>query len=135
MSTLKDIMTSQLTSVRPDASVQEAARQMRDGDIGNVLVMEGEELRGIITDRDIAVRVVAEGKGGDCQVGDVATMDVFTMDASTTVGEAAREMGIRQLRRLPVTENRKVVGIVSLGDLAVRAETGADERALEGISQ
>ncbi|GHG10834.1 CBS domain-containing protein [Deinococcus piscis] len=135
MTTLKEIMTGSVTSVRPSDSVQEAARLMRDGDIGNVLVMEDQQLQGIITDRDIAVRVVAEGKGNDCQVSEVATMDVFTMESSADVKEAAREMASRQLRRLPVTEGGKVVGIVSLGDLAVRTDSNASEHALEGISQ
>lgn len=135
MTSLSDIMTRELTTVDSQATLKEVATLMREQDIGNVLIMEGETLRGIITDRDIVVRAVAYGHDFGTPASDYATGGVFTLDASTDVREAAQVMGERQLRRLPVTEGGKVVGIVSLGDLAVRADTNADQQALEGISQ
>lgn len=135
MTTLKDIMTSDLTTVDTRATLKEVALHMKEQGIGNVLIMDGETLTGIITDRDIVVRAVAYGHDFGTPASDYATGDVFTMTADTRVDEAAREMSHRQLRRLPVTEGSQVVGIVSLGDLAVRAHTDADETALKGISQ
>ncbi len=135
MTTLKDIMTPDLTTVDRRATLKEVATHMKEQGIGNVLIMDGETLTGIITDRDIVVRAVAYGHDFGTPASDYATGDVFTMDGATEVQAAAREMAHRQVRRLPVTENGRVVGMVSLGDLAVRAETGADEQALQGISQ
>lgn len=135
MATLKDIMTPDLTTVDTRATLKEVATHMKEQGIGNVLIMDGDMLTGIITDRDIVVRAVAYGHDFGTPASDYATGDVFTMTADTQVEEAAREMSQRQLRRLPVTEGSRVVGIVSLGDLAVRAHTGADEAALKGISQ
>ncbi|MDV6375032.1 CBS domain-containing protein [Deinococcus arenicola] len=135
MTTLKDIMTADLTTVDNRATLKEVAGLMKEQGIGNVLIMDADSLTGIITDRDIVVRAVAYGHDFGTPASDYATGDVFTMAADTDVQEAAREMSKRQLRRLPVTDGSKVVGIVSLGDLAVRASTGADEMALQGISQ
>lgn len=135
MTTLKDIMTPDLTTVDTGATLKEVATHMKEQGIGNVLIMDGDLLTGIITDRDIVVRAVAYGHDFGTPASDYATGDVFTMTADTTVEEAAREMSHRQLRRLPVTEGSRLVGIVSLGDLAVRAYTGVDETALKGISQ
>ncbi|MFC4638762.1 CBS domain-containing protein [Deinococcus hohokamensis] len=135
MTTLKDIMTRDLTTVTPQTTLREVAGLMRDQDIGNVLVMDGERLSGIITDRDIVVRAVAGGEDLNAAVSGYASGDVFTMDCASDLREAARAMAERQLRRLPVTEGGQVVGIISLGDLAVRAESNADQQALEGISQ
>ena len=128
-------MTKDLSTVDSGASLRDVAQLMKREDIGNVLIMEGETLRGIITDRDIVVRAVADGEDVSSSVSDYATQDVFTLACDTEVREAARQMADRQVRRLPVTENGKVVGIVSLADLATRSSGGADEQALEGISQ
>lgn len=135
MTTLTDIMTSELTTVDRGATLKEVALLMREQDIGNVLIMDGDALVGIITDRDIVIRAVAYGHDLGSEAGDYATGNVFSMDASTDVAAAASEMAGRQLRRLPVTRDGRVVGIVSLADLATRARTGADEQALQGISQ
>ncbi|GGS39064.1 CBS domain-containing protein [Deinococcus knuensis] len=135
MTTLTDIMTSELTTVDRGATLKEVALLMREQDIGNVLIMDGDTLVGIITDRDIVIRAVAYGHDLGTAASDYATGEVFSMDAATTVAEAAAEMAARQLRRLPVTRDGQVVGIVSLADLATRTQTGADEQALQGISQ
>ena len=135
MTKLKDIMSKNLVTVQPDTSVREVAQLMKQHDIGNVLVVENNQLRGIVTDRDIVLRLVAEN--GDLNGGVRALMsgDVTTLDADTDVNEASRIMASQQIRRLPVVENGKPVGIVSLGDLAIRANGSGDERALEGISR
>jgi CBS domain-containing protein len=135
MPTLQDIMTRTPMTVDPQATLQEVATLMLEQDIGSVLVMDGDRLRGVITDRDIVIRAVAYGHDSGTPVTDYTTGDVFCMDVNTDVAEAAREMAQRQLRRLPVTEGDRVVGIVSLGDLAVRTSGEADEKALQGISQ
>lgn len=128
-------MTPNPVTVDPQATLKEVATLMLEQDIGAVLVMEGDQPRGIITDRDIVIRAVAYGHDYGTAVTDYTTGDVFTMEANTSVEDAAREMAQRQLRRLPVTENGRIVGIVSLGDLAVRTGGQADEKALQGISQ
>lgn len=137
MATLKDIMTKDLTTVDGKTTLREVAQKMKADDIGNVLIMEGDRLVGIVTDRDIVVRAVADGKDTNAPVSDFATRDVFTMPCNTTLEEAAKAMADKQLRRLPVTDSEtgKIGGIVSLADLSTRASGNADQRALEGISQ
>ena len=127
-------MTPGPITVDPQATLQEVATLMLEQDIGAVLVMNGDRPAGIITDRDIVIRAVAYGHGSGTAVTDYTTGDVFTMDAETSVEDAAQEMARQQLRRLPVTEGGRVVGMVSLGDLAVRASGDADEEALRGVS-
>ncbi len=128
-------MTRDLTTVDGGATLKEVANLMREQDIGNVLIMDGERLAGIVTDRDIVIRAVAYGHDLGSPVTDYSSDNVFTMDASSSVQDAAQEMANRQLRRLPITEEGKVVGIVSLADLATNATGRADEQALQGISQ
>lgn len=137
MTTLEDIMTKDLTTVDGKTTLREVAQKMKADDIGNVLIMEGDRLVGIVTDRDIVVRAVADGKDTNAPVSDFATRDVFTMPCNTTLEEAAKAMADKQLRRLPVTDSEtgKIGGIVSLADLSTRASGNADQRALEGISQ
>lgn len=137
MTILKDIMTRDLTTVSGSATLREVAQKMKAEDIGNVLILDGDKLTGIITDRDIVIRAVADGEDTSAAVGQFATGDVFTMHCHTDVKEAARAMAERQLRRLPVTDHQsgELVGIVSLADLSTRTSGGADEKALEGISQ
>lgn len=137
MTILKDIMTRDLTTVSGSATLREVAQKMKAEDIGNVLILDGDKLTGIITDRDIVIRAVADGEDTSAAVGQFATGDVFTMHCHTDVKEAARAMAERQLRRLPVTDHQsgELIGIVSLADLSTRTSGGADEKALEGISQ
>ncbi|WP_135229511.1 CBS domain-containing protein [Deinococcus fonticola] len=137
MTTLKEIMTKDLTTVDGKTTLREVAQKMKTEDIGNVLIMDGDTLVGIVTDRDIVVRAVADGKDTNAPVSEFATRDVFTMPCKTTVEEAARAMAEKQLRRLPVTdtETGNIGGIVSLADLSTRTSGNADQKALEGISQ
>ncbi|PNY81139.1 CBS domain-containing protein [Deinococcus koreensis] len=134
MPTLRDIMTRELITTDAGATLKEVASLMAQEDIGTVLIMDGDELRGIITDRDIVVRAVAYGHDLGSVANDYATGNVFSMDSGTDVTEAAQSMAQRQLRRLPATEGGRVVGIVSLGDLSTRTTGNADQTALEGIS-
>ena len=131
---IRDVMTRDPATCRTDDTASDAARAMRDGDFGAVVVVspESEEVRGIVTDRDIVVRCVAEG--GDtrqAKVGDVCTSNLTTVPADATLQDAARIMRDQALRRLPVVDRGKPVGIVSLGDLAVEADPSS---ALGGIS-
>jgi CBS domain-containing protein len=134
MAPLRSIMTRDLVTADNGATLKEVAALMADNDIGNVLFMDGDKLVGILTDRDIVVRAVAFGRDPGTVAVDHATADPFTLDADTEIMDAAAQMGERQIRRLPVTEHGKVVGIVSLGDLSNRSLGNADQQALEGIS-
>jgi CBS domain-containing protein len=119
---LKDVMTPNPECIRPDATLQEAARRMRDLDIGAMPVCgDDDRLAGMITDRDITVRAVAEGKDPrTTPVREAMTEDVVFGFEDQDVGDAARVMEQKQIRRLLVLDrNKRLVGIVSLGDLAV----------------
>ncbi|WP_309572609.1 CBS domain-containing protein [Deinococcus sp.] len=135
MATLKDIMTMDLTTTDAGATLKEVATLMRQDDVGSVLIMDGDTLSGIITDRDIVIRAVAYGHDFGTPVTDYTTGDVHSMDVDSDVKDAAREMAARQVKRLPVTRDGKVVGIVSLADLANLEGSTADQTALEGISK
>jgi CBS domain-containing protein len=114
-----DIMTRNPRTVDAGDSVAEAARQLRDGDFGSVLVL----LEGIVTDRDIAVRAVAEGRDPEStQVSEISSTGVATMEPSQSIEEAVQIMREHDIRRLPVVENGRPVGILSLGDLAVEQD-------------
>jgi CBS domain-containing protein len=130
--TIESVMSGQPVSLAPKASVREAAEQMRSQDIGDVLVCDGDKLLGIVTDRDIVVRAVAEGHDvSSCTVGDICSGKPTTVSPTTSVDEAASMMRERAIRRLPVVDGGKVVGVVSIGDLAVEAD---GESALADIS-
>jgi len=135
---LRDIMTRDVEVVSPKDTIRDAARIMKTRNIGSVPVCDGKRLQGIITDRDIVVRAVAEGRDPSATlVGDVMTPDIVYGREDQDVGDAARIMEQQQIRRLVVLgDNKELVGIVSLGDLATdsgdRALAG---EALEAISQ
>ena len=124
---VRDIMTSQLVTVEPQTSVTAVARRMRDENIGAVLVTEGDELRGLVSDRDLVVRALAEG--GDPERTTVAAAcsdDLVTVGPDEELGLAVRLMREHSVRRLPVVdEGRHPVGIVSLGDLAIERDPGS----------
>ena len=127
---LKDIMTPNPECISPDASLHEAARRMRDLDVGTLPVCgANDRLAGMITDRDITVRAVAAGKDPTAtKVRDVMTEEVIYGFDDQDIHEAARTMQQRQIRRLLVlNRDKRLVGIVSLGDLAV--EGGDPEHA------
>jgi CBS domain-containing protein len=121
--TVEEIMTRDPRTVNADDAIVEAARVMRDSDIGDVVVMEGGQVGGIVTDRDIVVRGVAEGQDPEsATVSDVCTTGVETIDPGASVDDALRQMREHDIRRLPVVKNGRPVGIISLGDLAVERE-------------
>src|SRR5450432_825682 len=124
---IKDVMTRGVEVVRPDATLQEAAAKMKSLDVGPVPVCENDRVLGIITDRDIVVRAVAEGRDArTTRVEDVMTREVFSCGEEDDVKDAAKTMKQRQIRRLVVlTADKRLAGIVSLGDIAV--DTGDDK--------
>jgi CBS domain-containing protein len=129
---VRDVMMTNLQSIDAGASIRQAAAVMRDNDIGDVLVVADGNLRGIVTDRDLVVRALADGRQPDATpVGDVCSPQLTVVDAQAEVAKAADLMGSHAVRRLPVVENNEVIGIVSLGDLARRSEP---ESALSDIS-
>jgi CBS domain-containing protein len=123
---IREVMTPNPAMLPSSASIADAARLMRDDDIGNVLVMDDSRVRGIVTDRDITVRAVADGKDPDSvQVGEICTSQVMTATPDESVEDAVRKMREAAVRRLPVVEGDQPVGIVSLGDLAVERDEGS----------
>jgi len=134
---ISEVMTPEVAVVGPDDSMQEAAILMDRLDTGVLPVGDGDAVIGIVTDRDIVIRGVAAGKDLGTGVRDLMTAEVEHCFADDEVEQVARLMAERQVRRLPVLDReRRLVGIVSLGDLAVEAgESDAAARALRGISQ
>jgi CBS domain-containing protein len=117
-----EVMSRAPRTVSEASSVVEAARTMRDEDVGGVPVVEGGRLVGMVTDRDIALRVVAEGRGLDTTVADVASREIVTVDPQQDVDEAMRLMAEHRLRRLPVCEeDGRLVGILAQADIARHA--------------
>ena len=137
MQKLKDLMSRDVKVISPDMTIREAASQMRDGDFGMLPVGENDRIIGTITDRDIAIRGVAEGKDGGTKVRDVMSEGISWAYEDDSVEEAAKIMSERQVRRLPVVDrDKRLVGIVALGDFAVeRSEVRPTAEALSGISQ
>jgi CBS domain-containing protein len=117
---IADIMSADCVTVTPQDNLYEAASLMKDHDIGFVPVIEGRKLIGVITDRDLVIRGYAEKQPGTISVKEVLTEDVQTVTPQMSVDEAAGIMASSQIRRLPVVENGQLMGVVSLGDLAVR---------------
>ena len=118
---IKEVMTSGVECVRPETTLQEAASRMKSLNVGPLPVCEADRPVGIVTDRDIVVRAISEGRDPrTTRVADVMTRDVATVKETDDVKEAARLMKERQIRRIVVVGgDQKVVGIVSLGDIAV----------------
>lgn len=120
---IQDLMYANPISMTPTTSVIEAARAMRDADIGSVIVHEHDQLYGIVTDRDLVVRALAEDVNcAGMMLGDICSREPTALAPTDTVEEAVRLMRDKAIRRLPVVENGTPVGIVSLGDLAVEQD-------------
>ena len=133
---IREVMTQSPEIVSPDTSVAEAARLMRDRDFGGILIGDGERLSGFLTDRDIAVRVVAEGRDPESTtVGDVATTDLHTLSPDDSVEDAIELVRQHDIRRVPVVEGAKPVGIVSIGDLAIERDEDSALADLSASSQ
>jgi CBS domain-containing protein len=121
---IREIMTADPRTVETGATVAEAAREMRDGDVGSVVVIENGAVAGILTDRDIAVRVVAQGLDPDAtRVSEVATMRPVTLTVDQSVDDAIRLVRDQNVRRIIVLQDGRAAGIVSLGDLAIERDT------------
>ncbi|HUS18853.1 MAG TPA: CBS domain-containing protein [Terriglobales bacterium] len=119
---VKDLMTLSPTSAEPDTTVEEIATMMKDDNIGCVPVIDEDgQVAGVITDRDIVIRCIAEGKDpAECRADDIISPQSICVSPNTDSREAAHLMADRQIRRLPVVENGKLVGMLSLGDVAVK---------------
>jgi CBS domain-containing protein len=137
MQQLKDLMSRDVKVVGPEMSILDAAKEMRDGDFGMMPVGEDDRMIGTISDRDIAIRAVAEGKGVDTKVRDVMTVGVSWAYEDDSVEHAAKIMSEQQVRRLPVVNrDKRLVGIVALGDFAVESsEIKPAAQALSEISK
>jgi CBS domain-containing protein len=135
--TIRDVMTPNPSTLSADSSVAEAAKLMKREDVGAIPVVEGERLVGTVTDRDITIRVVAEGKDpSSVSMREIASTDLVTIDPQQKLGEALRLMADHQVRRLPVVEeDGRLVGIVAQADVAQEAEPAQVGEAVEEISK
>lgn len=134
MTKISEVMTTNVKVVRPDEPVQNAAKMMAEMDVGAIPVCDGRRLQGMITDRDITIRATAEGRGGDTPVKEVMTTDVIWCSEEDDTQDVLQRMADAQVRRIPVIDQeRNLVGIVALGDLAIEDEENVDE-ALRDIS-
>ncbi|NBE82360.1 CBS domain-containing protein [Micromonospora rubida] len=131
---VSDVMTKQVVYLSAETTLDEAARVMREADIGDVVVTDGASLAGMLTDRDIVVRAVAERRDpASTTIGSIVTREVVMIEQHSTAGEAASLMRERGVRRILVCDSeRKLVGIVSLGDLAMQLDPAS---ALSDISE
>jgi CBS domain-containing protein len=129
---IKEVMTSDPRTVDAADSVADAAKIMAEADVGAVIVVEDGQVSGIVTDRDIAVRAVAEGRDpSGTKAGEIATGSPTTLSPDDSVDDAVKAMEEQNVRRLPVVEDGRPVGIVSLGDVAEERDAG---EALADIS-
>ena len=133
---IRDVMTPNPRTVSPADSIQSAACIMRDEDTGVVPIVDNGRAVGVVTDRDIVVRAVADGGQLSRTVGEIATSAVVCASPDMSTREAAQLMSDHQVRRLPVVENDRLVGIVSIGDLAVKeGKDGRTGDTLQAISE
>jgi CBS domain-containing protein len=131
---ISEVMTRDAKLANPDDTIQQAAKLMKDCDCGVLPVAEGDRLVGMITDRDIAVRCIAEGKGPNAKVRDAMTQEVKYCFEDEDLAHVCQNMSEIQVRRLPVmNRSKRLVGIVALSDLAHRSPATA--KALHGITQ
>jgi CBS domain-containing protein len=134
MHTLRDVMSREVKIISPDATIREAAKAMLEGDFGMMPVGENDRMIGAISDRDIAIRAVAEGKDSNAKVREVMSEGITWAYEDELVEDAARIMSVHQIRRLPVVNSdKRVVGIVALGDFAV--ESSELEPAAEALAE
>ena len=134
---IREAMTSDPCSIDADKSVAYAAKMMRDEDVGIAPIVEGDRLVGVLTDRDVAVRVVAEGLDPEkVKVSEVASRDVVTLDPQQDLDEALRLMARHQVRRLPVVEeDGRLVGVVAQADVAEQTDERRTGEVVEQISR
>jgi CBS domain-containing protein len=129
--TIAELMNPDPITCPPDAELRAAAELMRDQDVGDVVVVDDDQVRGIVTDRDIAVRAVAEGRGPDTRLGDVLSERLVTAAPQDSVERVVDLMRENAVRRIPVVDGGRLAGVVSIGDLAIERDS---DSALADIS-
>jgi CBS domain-containing protein len=133
---VSDVMTRQVELTSPEATIRDAARRMAEIDGGVMPVSENDRLVGMITDRDIAIRAVAQGKGPDAKVREVMTQEVKYCYEDDDVDNVVKNMAEIKVHRLPVmSRDKRLVGIVSLGDIAIQGDTSQVDTAVSGIKE
>ena len=132
----REIMTRNVRTADRNMSLREVAVLMRDGDMGAMPIVEAGKLVGIVTDRDIVVRAIAEGKTAETPIGNVMTSEIFSVRENDFVFEAIRLMGDRQVRRVPIVNDAgELVGIIAMADVALETEDELEiAETLEEIS-
>jgi CBS domain-containing protein len=136
MTQIRDVMTSNPTTCEPQASVVDAAKVMAQEDVGSIPIVESNRLVGVVTDRDIVIRVVAEGRDPQSvTIGDVASRDLVTVSPDDDLDRALQLMAENQVRRLPIVEGDKLVGIVAQRDVALQGADRETGQVVEQISR
>ncbi len=136
MGSIRDVMTSSPKTCEPSTTVVDAAKVMAQEDVGPVPIVEAGRLVGLVTDRDLVVRVLAEGKDPtSTTIGEIASADLTTVTPESDLQEALELMSASQVRRLPVVENGKLVGIVAQADVARAADEEKTGEVVQDISR
>ena len=136
MGSIRDVMTSNPTSCEPSTTVVDAAKVMAQEDVGPVPIVDGGRVVGIVTDRDLVVRVLAEGRDpNSTTIGEIASADLVTVQPDSDLNEALNLMAQNQVRRLPVVEGDQLVGIVAQADVARAADEEKTGEVVQEISQ
>ena len=120
---IEEIMTTDVETCMPESTLQEVASKMREINVGSIPICEEDRLVGIVTDRDIVIRGIAEQLPGDTAIAEILSEEVITGTVDLTIEEAADLMATHKIRRLPIVGNDRIIGIVSLGDLAIRDDS------------
>ncbi|MBA3595630.1 MAG: CBS domain-containing protein [Polaromonas sp.] len=127
MTTVSDVMTRDVRSLSPTDTVASAAQAMAELNVGVIPVCEGDKLLGVVTDRDLVVRAMAQGLGGDTSLSKVMSPDVRTARESDDLDTVLADMASSQIRRLPVLDSEeRLIGIISIGDIAVKGQDEED---------
>jgi CBS domain-containing protein len=133
---VRETMTSNPTSIRPDLPVAEAARLMRSEEVGSLPVVDGDRLVGVVTDRDIAIRLVAEGKNPEStSVQEIHSSEPVTAGPDQDLDEVLEEMARHQVRRVPVVDNGRLIGIVAQADVSREAERRETGELVQEVSE
>jgi CBS domain-containing protein len=133
---VKDAMTSEVKTATPSQSLTDAAKLMKQEDVGSIPIVDGQRLVGVVTDRDIVIRGIADGSDPNAvKVGDIASRDVVTVRPDDDLDEALRLMAQHQVRRLPVVDDGQLVGVVATADVAHEAKEKDVGHVVEEISK
>jgi CBS domain-containing protein len=134
---VRDVMTERVTTANPETTLEEIANMMKNDDTGAIPVVDDGEVIGIVTDRDIVVRCIAQGGDAtEMTAEDVVSENLETIDPESDLDEAVEMMSSKQIRRLPVVENGELVGMLSIGDVAVKqGDEEESGRALKDVSK